>query len=111
MGQTCPLVRPQNLIDLSEMAFVQHICDSQKWAWSTTSFGSNPAWRTSRVPLTKIKHEDYQLAVSAENRVPSQKEKKSIQKGHLQPILYVLDGDTCFTVNSTLVLPNYMLQH
>lgn len=30
MGQTHPLVGPQNLTALSEMAFVQHVCDSQK---------------------------------------------------------------------------------
>lgn len=42
------------------------------------SFGSNPEQRSSRAPLTKIKHEDYQVAVSAENRVPSQKEKGKV---------------------------------
>lgn len=86
MGQTHPWVSPQNSTDLSQMALVQPVCDSQKWTWSTTSFGSNPEWRSSRVPLTKIKHEDYQFAVSAENRAPSQKEKgKALAKVACNP--------------------------
>jgi len=85
VGQICPLVGPRNLTDLSEMAFVQHVCDSQKRAQSATSFGSNPEWRSSRVLLTKIKHEDHQLAVSAENRVPSQKEKEVLGKVTCNP--------------------------
>lgn len=46
----------------------------------TTSFGSNPEWRSSRVPSTEIKQEDYQLAVSAENRVPDQEKGKVLGK-------------------------------